>query len=185
MKGEFKGKTLQFGETVASAERSDDSSYALVRLCQNPLCRLTLKCPLPYIAFADWLFQLLMLICIIFSLLLLPHCMLHCERAYLIAFLNKPVSLCVTVVLFFVPASLKESPRTPLSESDLLSKIVDEIRKQVGVVFSQDRQWHRFEAERKRGSCIRHGTVGQSCCRNETKWSNNQWENENAAGWSP
>lgn len=100
MKGEFKGKTLQLGETVASAER-------LVRLCQNPLCCLTLKCPLPHIAFTDWLFQLLLFICTIFSLLLLPHCMLHCECTYFIAFLNEPVSLCVTAVLLFVSASLK------------------------------------------------------------------------------
>jgi len=35
---------------------------------------------------------------------------------------------------------LKESPRMPLSESALLTEIMDEARKQVGVVFSQDSQ---------------------------------------------
>uniref|UniRef100_A0AAV2LQM3 Trans-1,2-dihydrobenzene-1,2-diol dehydrogenase n=1 Tax=Knipowitschia caucasica TaxID=637954 RepID=A0AAV2LQM3_KNICA len=35
---------------------------------------------------------------------------------------------------------LKESPLMPLSESVLLTEIMDEIRKQVGVVFSQDNQ---------------------------------------------
>ncbi|KAM9826712.1 trans-1,2-dihydrobenzene-1,2-diol dehydrogenase-like isoform 1-T1 [Syngnathus typhle] len=35
---------------------------------------------------------------------------------------------------------LKESPRMPLADSILLTEIMDEIRKQVGVVFSQDSQ---------------------------------------------
>uniref|UniRef100_A0A668W4B3 Trans-1,2-dihydrobenzene-1,2-diol dehydrogenase n=1 Tax=Oreochromis aureus TaxID=47969 RepID=A0A668W4B3_OREAU len=35
---------------------------------------------------------------------------------------------------------LKESPRMPLADSVLLTEIMDEIRKQVGVVFSQDSQ---------------------------------------------
>ncbi|XP_056134268.1 trans-1,2-dihydrobenzene-1,2-diol dehydrogenase-like [Lampris incognitus] len=35
---------------------------------------------------------------------------------------------------------LKESPRMPLSDSVLLAEIMDEVRKQVGVVFSQDSQ---------------------------------------------
>ncbi|KAM9410640.1 dihydrodiol dehydrogenase, tandem duplicate 1 [Pholidichthys leucotaenia] len=35
---------------------------------------------------------------------------------------------------------LKESPRMPLAESVLLTETMDEIRKQVGVVFSQDNQ---------------------------------------------
>ncbi|XP_075907697.1 trans-1,2-dihydrobenzene-1,2-diol dehydrogenase-like [Nelusetta ayraudi] len=35
---------------------------------------------------------------------------------------------------------LKESPRMPLADSLLLTEIMDEIRKQVGVVFSQDSQ---------------------------------------------
>ncbi|MEQ2211073.1 hypothetical protein XENOCAPTIV_025667, partial [Xenoophorus captivus] len=35
---------------------------------------------------------------------------------------------------------LKESPRMPLADSVLLTEIMDEIRKQVGVVFSQDRK---------------------------------------------
>uniref|UniRef100_A0A3Q2Q2B7 Trans-1,2-dihydrobenzene-1,2-diol dehydrogenase n=1 Tax=Fundulus heteroclitus TaxID=8078 RepID=A0A3Q2Q2B7_FUNHE len=35
---------------------------------------------------------------------------------------------------------LKESPRMPLADSILLTEIMDEIRKQVGVVFNQDKQ---------------------------------------------
>lgn len=53
----------------------------------------------------------------------------------------------VTQTDFFPPlltsystAGLKESPRMPLADSLLLTEIMDEIRKQVGVVFSQDSQ---------------------------------------------
>lgn len=40
----------------------------------------------------------------------------------------------------FSSAGLKESPRMPLSESALLTEVMDECRKQVGVVFNQDSQ---------------------------------------------
>lgn len=44
------------------------------------------------------------------------------------------------VKLLFHPTGLLESPRMPLAESVLLTEIMDEIRKQVGVVFGQDSQ---------------------------------------------
>lgn len=43
-------------------------------------------------------------------------------------------------------AGLKESPQMPLADSILLTEIMDEIRKQIGVVFSQDSQWHHYIA---------------------------------------
>lgn len=46
--------------------------------------------------------------------------------------------------LFF--RGLKESPRMPLAHSVPLMEIMDEIRKQVGVAYSQDSQWHHSKA---------------------------------------
>ena len=83
-------------------------------------------------------------------------------------------------------AGLKESPRMPLAESVLLTEIMDEIRKQVGVAFSQDSQWHHSKSWAvspdlnplgwNRGSCsgqasdlwykqITHGAAWQSLSR--------------------
>lgn len=40
----------------------------------------------------------------------------------------------------------------PLAQSVLLMEIMDEIRKQVGVAFSQDSQWHHSKAGLRRWS---------------------------------
>ncbi|KAJ0056325.1 hypothetical protein NL108_004612 [Boleophthalmus pectinirostris] len=63
----------------------------------------------------------------------------YCLQFVLMVFRGeKPLSIQASGVL--LDSGLKESPLMPLAESVLLTEIMDEIRKQVGVVFSQDNQ---------------------------------------------
>lgn len=168
-KGEFKGNTLQFGETVASGERSDDSSHtsALVRLCQNPLCCLTLKCPLSCIRLADWLFPLLTFICIIFLFLLLPHHTLHYECTY---FAQTCVPLCDGCPSFCIYKTKGEpavaSVRiTPTVGDHGWNQETGGSRLHPGQTVTS--LWSRAE-EKELHQTWHSGTKpGQSCCRNK------------------
>jgi len=76
-------------------------------------------------------------------ILALLHSMPHYEYVHnLNVILQRYLSLSLIIFLLnsSATAGLKESPRMPLADSVLLTEIMDEIRKQVGVVFSQDNQ---------------------------------------------
>lgn len=143
--------------------------------------------------------------------------MLHCEYVHnLIVAINRHVSQSIWFFLFNSSSSagLKESPRMPLADSVLLTEIMDEIRKQVGVAFSQDSQWHHSKAGAvspdlnllgwNRGSCsgqalafwykqITHGSVWQSLSRRSvteatvtrvTEWAATELKIQSANYWN-
>lgn len=67
----------------------------------------------------------------------------HCENVHNFnVVISRPVFSVRLIVLLNSSSctGLKESPRMPLADSVLLTEIMDEIRKQVGVAFSQDSQ---------------------------------------------
>lgn len=80
-------------------------------------------------------------------ILSLLHWMIHYEYVHNLS-VHRRLSLYLTLLFnSSASAGLKESPRMSLADSVLLTEIMDEIRKQVGVVFGQDSQWHHFKAE--------------------------------------
>lgn len=62
---------------------------------------------------------------------------------------NSGVTKCLMLVFnsSSLSTGLKQSPQMPLAHSVLLTEIMDEIRRQVGVVFNQDRHWRDSRAK--------------------------------------